>query len=61
MIHKRLIATVLLFFILIAMIWRWETADESMKDILFYSFLVVVLVQNIWGAIRQNTGQSNDS
>ncbi len=44
----QLIGLAAIFAILVAIVWRWESADSNLKDVLFYSLLAFFLGQNLW-------------
>ncbi|WP_061011152.1 hypothetical protein [Vibrio sp. CUB2] len=45
---NQLIGLAAIIAILLAIIWRWESANDSLKDVLFYSLLAFFLLQNLW-------------
>lgn len=51
--ENRIIGLIALLTIITAMIWRWETADEELKNILFYLLLFRNIGQNSWFAFKE--------
>jgi uncharacterized membrane protein len=49
---NQIIGIIALIALLSAIIWRWETADDELKSLLFYLLLAITIGQNIWHAFR---------
>ncbi|ELR65996.1 hypothetical protein C942_00436 [Photobacterium marinum] len=49
---NQIIGITTLIAILSAMIWRWETADNELKNLIFYLLLVITIGQNIWHSLK---------
>lgn len=45
---NQIIGIIALIALLSAMIWRWETADGELKNLIFYLLLVITVGQNFW-------------
>ncbi|WP_193154602.1 hypothetical protein [Vibrio navarrensis] len=51
---NQIIGIVGIIAILSAVIWRWESADATLKNVLFYSLLSISVIQNVWFTFKKN-------
>lgn len=51
---KNIISSLIFLLLICAfMIWRWETASEELKDILFYTLCCLTIGQNVYSELRK--------
>lgn len=55
---NQLTGIIALIAIISAMIWRWETADEALKNLIFYLLLFISVGQNIWYALKDRNNKN---
>ncbi|WP_164918632.1 hypothetical protein [Photobacterium chitinilyticum] len=49
---NQIIGIIAFIALLSVMIWRWETADDELKNLIFYLLLIITIGQNIWHAFK---------
>lgn len=45
---NQIIGIIALIALLSALIWRWETANDELKNLIFYLLLAITVGQNFW-------------
>lgn len=60
--RNRINAIVMLILLLSCIVYVWEGADETMKDIMFYGLLVSFIVSAFWETLKKRKGShKNDN
>ena len=55
-----IIAILSLIFVLTCMVFLWRSADDLMKDLIFYTLLAVLVIQGFWEALKERKKSHKD-